>query len=59
AEVPVAILTSSESPQDISRTAILGARYIKKALALDDFLRDVGRGVEEMLGGSRGYASEP
>ena len=57
ADVPVAILTSSESPADMHRTALLGAaRYIRKPIRLDDFLREVGHGVEEMLslrGGSR------
>ena len=48
--VPVAILTSSASPTDIDRTRSLGAtRYISKPIALDDFLREVGRQVEEML----------
>lgn len=48
--IPVAILTSSESPSDKDRTSLLGAdRYIKKPIALNDFLRDVGREVEEML----------
>ena|SRR5258708_2814801 len=50
ADVPVLILTSSASPTDIHRTALLGAaRYISKPSELDDFLREVGRGVEEML----------
>ena len=48
--VPVAILSSSASPADIHRTMSLGvARYISKPIALDDFLREVGRQVEEML----------
>jgi CheY-like chemotaxis protein len=50
AGVPVVILTSSESPTDIHRTGLLGAaRYITKPSGLDDFLREVGRGVEETL----------
>ena len=49
-EVPVGILSSSESPADVKRTALLGAnRFIKKPLALEDFMREVGQGVEEML----------
>jgi CheY-like chemotaxis protein len=49
-EVPVAILTSSESPSDMQRTARIGAaRYIRKPSALEDFYREVGCGVEEML----------
>ena len=48
--VPIAILTSSASPADIHRTELLGVtRYISKPIALDDFLREVGRQVEEML----------
>jgi len=48
--VPVLILTSSESSSDMRRTERLGAtRYIKKPLMLEDFLSEVGRGVEEML----------
>ena len=48
--VPVAILTSSASPTDIDRAKSLGVtRYISKPMALDDFLREVGRQVEEML----------
>jgi len=50
ADVPVVILTSSESPTDIHRAATLGAvRFIAKPVGLDDFLREVGRGVEETL----------
>jgi len=49
-EVPVVILTSSESPSDVLRTERMGAaRYIRKPLALEDFFTEVGRGVEEML----------
>jgi CheY-like chemotaxis protein len=50
ADVPVVILTSSNSPADMHRTALLGAaRFISKPSGLNDFLREVGRGVEEML----------
>lgn len=50
ADVPVVILTSSESPGDKHRTELLGAaRYIKKPSMLEDFFREVGGGVEEML----------
>jgi CheY-like chemotaxis protein len=50
AGVPVVILTSSASPTDIHRTGLLGAaRYIAKPSELDDFMREVGRGVEETL----------
>ena len=52
--VPVVILTSSESPSDMQRTAKLGAaRYIRKPSKLEDFYREVGRGVEEMLRAKR------
>ena len=48
--VPVVILTSSESSSDMRRTERLGvARYIRKPLMLEDFLREVGGGVEEIL----------
>lgn len=50
ADVPVLILTSSASPTDSRRTALLGAaRHIIKPSGLDDFLREVGRSVEEVL----------
>ena len=50
AGVPVVILTSSTSPTDIHRTALLGAaRFISKPSGLDDFLKEVARGVEETL----------
>lgn len=49
-DVPIGILTSSESPADVQRTAILGAAcYIRKPSMLDDFMREVGQGVEDML----------
>jgi CheY-like chemotaxis protein len=49
-DVPIVILTSSESPSDMQRTARMGAaRYIRKPSRLGDFLREVGTGVEEML----------
>ena len=48
--VPVAILSSSESPTDMHRTKLLGvARFISKPIELDDFVREVGGAVEEML----------
>jgi CheY-like chemotaxis protein len=48
--VPVAILSSSASPTDIHRAKLLGiGRYINKPTALEDFLREVGREIEEML----------
>jgi CheY-like chemotaxis protein len=53
--VPVVILTSSGSSSDMRRTERLGAaRYIRKPLMLEDFLREVGAGVEEVLREPRG-----
>ncbi len=50
ADVPVGIITSSESPADMHRTAALGAaRYIKKPSTLDEFMREVGQSVASML----------
>jgi CheY-like chemotaxis protein len=49
-EVPVVILTSSDSSSDKQRTARMGAtRYIRKPSGLEEFFREVGHGVEEML----------
>lgn len=50
AETPVAILTSSQSPQDMQRAATIGAtRYITKPVMPEDFLREVGQGIKEIL----------
>ncbi|HLJ13934.1 MAG TPA: hypothetical protein VKV15_05510 [Bryobacteraceae bacterium] len=50
ANVPVAILTSSESPGDLHRTMLVGAtRYIRKSCMPEDFLQEVGEGVRELL----------
>ena len=49
-KVPVVILTSSESPSDMQRTQRIGAaRYIRKPSGVEDFFREVGCAVEEML----------
>jgi CheY-like chemotaxis protein len=49
-DVPIVILTSSESPSDVQRTARMGAaRYIRKPSQLEDFYREVGGGVAELL----------
>jgi chemotaxis family two-component system response regulator Rcp1 len=51
-DVPIVILTSSESPSDKQRATRMGAAlYIRKPSRLEDFLREVGSGVEEMLRG--------
>ncbi len=48
--VPVAILTSSESPLDKQRAEDFGAdRYILKPLELEAFFFQVGRGITELL----------
>ncbi len=55
ADVPVAVLTSSQSPRDEREAAALGAtRYIRKSALLDDFLSEVGGAVREMLEESAG-----
>ena len=49
--VPVGILTSSDAKRDRHRVALTGRgeRYIHKPPMLEDFLDQVGRGIEEML----------
>lgn len=48
--VPVAILTSSDSPRDRHRGALLGAdRYILKSSTLGEFMDKVGQAIEDML----------
>ncbi len=50
AATPVVILTSSDNPGDRQQAQALGAaRFIKKPLELDDFLRTVGNTVCELL----------
>lgn len=50
AQVPVMILTSSESPSDMHKTALLGAdRYLLKPAQLDEFLTKVGTGIKDLL----------
>jgi CheY-like chemotaxis protein len=52
--IPVAILTSSRSPEDRRLTASLGATdYIQKPVGLDEFLGDVGRALRDLLTNSR------
>ena len=53
AHVPVAILTSSYSPDDLQETALAGATiYIRKRPILDEFLNAVGSTVSELLNGT-------
>ena len=50
AHVPVAMVTSSRSPQDRALALKEGAlRYIQKPASLDEFLSEVGGGVKELL----------
>ena len=49
AEVPIAIITSSQATSDQDRIARLGIRYIKKPSQLDAFLSTVGGAVQEMI----------
>jgi len=54
ADVPLAILTSSESPRDLEQAQRLGVtRYIHKPATLDEFLTRVGGAVAELLDGAR------
>ena len=49
-KVPVAILTSSQSPEDQRRTAALGASsFIRKPTHLDEFLDQVGGAIRALL----------
>jgi DNA-binding response OmpR family regulator len=49
--VPVGIFTSSDAAKDRHRVSLMGAeRYIHKPPMLDEFMDQVGRAVEEMLG---------
>ena len=48
--VPIAILTSSESPAEMQEAYALGAvRYLRKPTMLDEFLEHVGQSVKELL----------
>ena len=50
ADLPVAVLTSSESPRDQERASNYGVNaYIIKPLELDAFLENVGGTVKELL----------
>jgi len=53
AHVPVAIVTSSSSPLDQNRAALLGATaYIQKPSQLNVFIDRIGNGVKKLLAGS-------
>lgn len=48
--VPVAVLTSSQSPQDEQQAMQYGAaRFIRKSATLDEFLEGVGGAVVDIL----------
>jgi CheY-like chemotaxis protein len=50
ADVPIAILSSSQARSDKQRTALLGAvRYIEKPSQLEPFLKTVSDAVKAML----------
>jgi two-component system, chemotaxis family, response regulator Rcp1 len=50
ADVPIAIITSSQATSDKHRTSIMGAvRYIYKPSQLEEFLTTVGGAVKDML----------
>ena len=50
ANVPIAIVTSSQATSDKARTARLGAvRYIHKPSQLNEFIATVGQAVKDML----------
>lgn len=50
ADVPIAIITSSQARSDKARSSVLGAvRYIQKPSGLDEFLSTVGQAIKEML----------
>jgi CheY-like chemotaxis protein len=50
-DVPLAILTSSQSPRDLEQAQRLKVqRFIHKPSTLDEFLTTVGNAVSELLG---------
>jgi len=50
ADVPVAVLTSSQAPDDEQQAMVSGAaRFIRKSATLDEFLSDVGGAVADIL----------
>jgi CheY-like chemotaxis protein len=50
ADVPIAVITSSQARSDKHRTTLMGpVRCIEKPSQLDEFLGTVGRAVKEML----------
>jgi CheY-like chemotaxis protein len=50
AKIPIAILTSSESPSDRQSIGLIGVnRYIVKPLRLEDFYTQVGGAIKSLL----------
>jgi len=50
ADVPIAIITSSQARSDKHRVGLIGrTRYIEKPSHLDEFLTTVGQAVKDML----------
>lgn len=49
ADVPIAIITSSQATSDKHRAQIQGTRYIQKPWRLEEFLATIGQAVKEML----------
>jgi len=49
-DVPVAILTSSQSPRDMQAAAAAGATaYVRKQPLLEDFMQSVGSTVKQLV----------
>ena len=48
-QVPIAIITSSQTASDRQRATIQNVRFIKKPTQLAEFLTSVGQAVKEML----------
>lgn len=58
--VPVAIITSSESPADKNRAELLGAaKYIQKPTQLNSFIGEVGGAVKMLLAQGKTRTASP
>jgi CheY-like chemotaxis protein len=51
ADVPIAIITSSQATSDKHRSRLQGTQYILKPAQLEDFLATIGQAVKDMLHG--------
>jgi CheY-like chemotaxis protein len=59
-DVPLAILTSSQSPRDLEQAQRLEVnRFIHKPSTLNEFLTTVGDAVSELIGSSRFREASP